>query len=205
MFDASGQLVHFGLARTTDAAAEPLTTAEAKLFLRVDSSTDDALIDVLVKAARQRVEQDTGRALISQTWTFSLDSAPSGGRPIVLPINPVASVTSITSYDTADASSVLSSSVYRLDAASSPARIVLRDGQSWPSGLRPQTGVVVVFVAGYGASSSSVTDVGLIQAVRMLVEHWYAQRDLVATATVVANVPMTYQYLIEPLIVRGGV
>lgn len=198
MFDASGNPIHFTVDRTTDASAEPLTTAEAKLALRVDVSADDTLIDAYVKAARQKVESDTGRALISQTWTMTLDRVPANRGAILLPVAPVSSVTSITSYSTADASTVLSTSAYRLDIASVPARIVLKENQDWPSDLRPQNALSIVFVAGYGAASSNVKDVGLIHAVRLLVAHWYEQRTPVNVGNIVNEIPLAYDALIAP-------
>lgn len=198
MMTASGFPVHFSLVRTTDATVEPLTTTEAKLFLRVDSSDDNDLIDALVKAARQKVENDTNLALTTQTWSLSLDVAPTGGAPIVVPIAPLATVTSITQYAADDTSSVVSTDVYRVDTASKPGRIVLQENQSWPSGLRPQTALVVVFTAGHGATSASVP-AALVTAVRLLVAHWYANREAVAIGGVNAvNVPLAYDALVAP-------
>jgi len=199
MFDASGHPIHFSLVRTTDAAAEPISTADMKLALRVDVSTEDALIDSYVKAARQKVEIDTRRALINQTWTLTLDKAPSNRAPIWLPIAPVSAVTSIKSFSVADVESTVASTVYRLDTASLPARIVLKDGQSWPSDLRPENALQVTFTAGYGAAGSNVTDVGLIQAVRLLTTYWYEQRIPVGEA--MAELPLAYWSLINPLVV----
>jgi uncharacterized phiE125 gp8 family phage protein len=198
VFDANGDPIRFTLNRTSDAAAEPLTTALAKSHLRVSSSDEDTLIDAYVKAARQKVETDTGRALINQTWTLSMDATPSGCAPIRLPIGPVSSVTSIKSYATDDTETTLSTDVYRLDVAGPHARVVLKDGQSWPTGLRPQNALLVTFVAGYGASASNVTDVELIQAVRLLVGHWYATREPIAIGMSAAPIDLTYQALIAP-------
>ena len=41
----------------TPAASEPITLTEAKNFLRVDGSDDDALITALISAAREMCEQ----------------------------------------------------------------------------------------------------------------------------------------------------
>lgn len=198
MRDAFGQPIHFSIVRTTDATVEPLTTAEAKVFLGQGISTDDTLIDSFVKAARQKVEADTGRALVNQTWTMTLDKAPSNRCPILLPINPVSSVTSITSYSTADASSTVATSVYRLDTSSLPARIVLKDEQEWPTDLRPENALSIVFVAGYGAAATNISDVGLIQAVRLLMSHWYEHREAVNVGNIVTEVELAYSALIAP-------
>ncbi len=136
MLDASQRPVHLGLQRTVDAAVEPITLDEAKTWLQVSGASEDGLIETLIATARQQVENDTSLALISQTWTCSLDAEPYPSR-IVLPIGPVQSVTSIKSVDTANAESTVATTVYRVDTASLPARIVRNDGQSCPTVGRP--------------------------------------------------------------------
>ncbi|MET4682869.1 head-tail connector protein [Brevundimonas faecalis] len=42
---------------------EPVTLAEARLFLRVGDGAEDGVIQTLIDAARARVEAETGRAL----------------------------------------------------------------------------------------------------------------------------------------------
>ena len=45
--------------------AQPMTVAEAKLFLRVEHEAEDGLIQTLVEAAQARVEGDVGLSLTS--------------------------------------------------------------------------------------------------------------------------------------------
>ena len=45
--------------------AQPVTVAEAKLFLRVEHDAEDGLIQTLVEAAQARVEGDVGLSLTS--------------------------------------------------------------------------------------------------------------------------------------------
>lgn len=157
-------------------SAEPITTAEAKAFLRVDHSTQDDLVDDLIAAARQRVEADTGRSLITTTWDLTFDQFPDE-RAIVLPRLPLASVTSITSYDEDDTSATFASSKYLVDTAQG--RIALNDDEDWPTDLRTHSSAVVRFVAGYGASGSSVPQ-PLRLALYQLVAHWFEQPDPIA-------------------------
>jgi uncharacterized phiE125 gp8 family phage protein len=173
MFDASGRPIHFSVVVTTDAVTEPISVADAKLFLRVDNTVEDRFIADGITECRRLLERMTGRALLTQTRTMTLDVAPSGRKAILLPCAPVASVTSITQYSTADVGTTVATSVYRLDTSSLPPRIVLKDGQSWPSGLRPQNALSIEFVCGYGDGPEDITDPELVHALRLLLQQWY--------------------------------
>ena len=52
----------------TAPTTEPVTLAEARLHLRLDSdfTADDDLIEVLIQSAREAAEQELGVALITQ-------------------------------------------------------------------------------------------------------------------------------------------
>lgn len=173
MFDASGNPIHFADTITEDADTEPLSVAEAKLFLRVDATFEDAFLAAGIRECRHLLERKTRRALLTQSRTLTLDSAPANRAPILIPAHPVSAITSITQYSTADVGTAVSTSVYRLDAASYPPRIVLKDGQAWPTGLRSQNALAIEFVCGYGATPAAITDPELLQALRLLLQQWY--------------------------------
>lgn len=74
----------------TPPSQEPVSLAEAKLALRVDSNADDAHIQSLIKAARVMAEEYVRRAMVTQTWQLQYDLyAPS---VVNLPRGPVKSV-----------------------------------------------------------------------------------------------------------------
>lgn len=164
------------LVEVTAPSAEPITTAEGKAFLRVDHSTQDDLIDDLIAAARQRIEADTGRSLITTTWDLTVDAFPAD-RVITLPRLPLVSVTSVTSYDADDTAATFSSGDYRVDTAQG--RIALDDNADWPTDLRTRSAVVIRFVAGYGASGANVPQ-PLRLALYQLLAHTFEQADPIA-------------------------
>lgn len=181
----------------TAPAAEPVTTAEAKTHLRVDSSDDDTYIDTLVKSARLWVERTNGLALVTQTWDGSIDAFPRGDR-IVVPKYPLVSVSSITYHDAdLSTSTVFSSANYQVDVAARPPRIVLKDGADWPTDtLRASSGVVVRFVAGYGAASAVPEDIE--HAIKLLVGQMYNHREPEVTGTIVTPIQFAIDALLAP-------
>lgn len=174
-------------------ASEPITTAEAKTHLRIDSSDDDTYIDTLIEAARRHVESFTNRALITQTWELYLDDFPN---EILLPKPELVSVSSITYTDTAGASQTLSTDVYQVDTDHLPGRIFLKYGQTWPAVQEIPKAVKVTYVAGYGAASAVPQSIKT--AIKILVAHWYENREPVIVGTNVASVPLSVEYLLMP-------
>lgn len=184
----------YGLTLVSAPAAEPLTTAELKAWLRVDHSSDDTTIAALGAAAREMCERLTGRAFVTQTWRLTLDAFPyawtgwGGVRntppadlaawSIRLPKAPLQSVSSIEYHDLADALQTLASTAYDVDAAHDPGRVSLAFGQVWPV-TRPKPGAVrITFVAGYGAAAA--VPEGIKTAIRFAVASWYENRGEVA-------------------------
>ncbi len=83
----------------TEATAEPITLAEAKAFLGIDTAvtTHDTKITAGIAAARKKVEQLSGRSLVSRTLKLWLDEYSD--TYIDLPYPPTTSVTSVKVYD----------------------------------------------------------------------------------------------------------
>jgi len=76
----------------TGPSLEPVTLAEMKLWLKIDGSADDTVINALIVSARLSVEAVTKRILITQSWRVVLDEWRQGGL-IRLPTGPLQSVT----------------------------------------------------------------------------------------------------------------
>lgn len=172
------------LTQTVAPAEEPITTTEAKLHLRVDGSTEDALIGSLITAARAYCENYQRRAYVTQTWTMTLDGFPMDGRKwIDIPLPPLQSVTSITYLDSAGSEQTWASSNYTVGTKTLPGRVALAPNASWPT---TQAGrieaVTITFVAGYGGASA-VPD-RIKQAIYLLIGHWYANRESVVVGTI---------------------
>ncbi|MBT53753.1 MAG: hypothetical protein CMF72_10195 [Mameliella sp.] len=136
----------------TAPVAEPVTSSDVKLYSRVDTSIEDTLIDTWIASGRITAEDYQHRAYIAQTLELSYDYWPD--TEILLPRPPAITVNSVKYYDTDNVEYTLDSSKYFVDADSTPARISLNYGESWPSvTLRPIKGLVINYDAGYGTAS----------------------------------------------------
>lgn len=154
----------------TAPAAEPLTYSDAKSWLRLPDDTDQTLVTAMIVSARQKVEQDTGRRLITQDYYLYMDAFPDDA--IVVPFEPLASVQSLRTTTAAGVTSTAAATIYQVDIASGPPRIFLADDQSWPSDLRAHRGIEWTLRLGYGAAGSSVPG-PLVEAMRWLLTMWY--------------------------------
>ena len=169
----------------TAPASEPLTTDEAKTHLKVSGSSEDAYIDTLVKAARTNVERYLNRALITQTWKAYFDDWDDF---LKLGIAPVQSITSVKYYDYTASLEVLTSTLYYGDVVSEPAQIVRKYDTVYPEleTSRPN-GIVVEFVAGYGAASDIPGDI--VHAIKLLVADYYDNKGEVVVGTIAVRIP----------------
>ena len=88
------------------------------------------------------------------------------------------------------------SSNYTVDTAYTPGRIVLKRTADWPSTVLEITnGVVIRFIAGYGAAAANVPE-NTVHALKMLVSHLYENREVVAIGSSVVPIPMAIQSLL---------
>ena len=210
-----------GLTITTAPQNEPLDAAETISYLRVDSGVDTTLIDNLIQAARFWAEDYTNRTFLTTVFTLSLDGIGYVDVPlkegfhtgysdtpsvnyIELPRSPVQSVTSIKSFADDNTATTLAATNYFVDTVRVPARIVLRDGGSWPTDLRNANGIEVLYTAGYGSSRADIPEpirVAMLEYVTFLYEH---RGDFERFPP--PKPPVSLQMLLQPyVIMRYGV
>lgn len=203
------------LVRVTDAATEPVTLAEAQAFLNVDSDADSDLIESLITTARQRVEDFTGRALISQTWKLVQSDWPCSKaynyarantwaeRTIELHRSPLISVQSVKYYPASGAAqATLSAATYTALTGPTPGLIVLASTESWPDLYDRPDAVEVNFTAGYADADSIPKP--LRHAVLLLLADLYELRSTQVVGNIVNELP-TVKALLESYRVGGWV
>ncbi len=103
------------LERVTAPASEPVTLAEAKIYLRVDGADEDSLISDLIVSARMSAEYWLKSSLITQSWRLVyndyLDSE------IILPMPPIVSINSVVVTNRDATTQTIPPSNYYLNAA----------------------------------------------------------------------------------------
>ena len=160
--------------RTVAPAETPLTLAEAKAHLRVDSTDEDDLVTAYLEGATAALDGWSGilgRCLVTQTWRQDFREFSD---PLRLPFPDVASV-AVAYIDTDDASQTLATSVYELAEDNLGAYLTLKDGQTWPSLGEVTVAVSVTLTCGYGAAADVPAD--LKDAIRLDIGTRYQFRE----------------------------
>jgi uncharacterized phiE125 gp8 family phage protein len=179
----------------------PVSVAEAKTHLRIDSSftADDTYIETLINVATSAAENYTNLALMEQSWYLDIDAFPDyfnllKGTLRVLTIN------SITYSDENNASQTLASSNYFADGSIKPARIYFAPDATIPSTYDKPNAVSVDFTLGFSAASQVPAPIK--QAVLLMVGTYYETRQTVSDRTY-KEIPQSAEYLLMPYRVQG--
>lgn len=188
------------LNRTVAPTEDPISTDEAKDFMKVDTDDEDELITSLISASTRRVEAYLNRQLITATYQLFVDDwcgkskdayssgvyngtkdilANNNSTTLELPFSPLQSVTHIKTYDDSDTATTYADSNYfvKVTSGEAPNRgsITIRSGSSAPTGLRVKDAIEIEFVAGYGDSGVDVPS-AIRNAIKMDVQNMYDNR-----------------------------
>ena len=178
------------LTLTTEPALEPVTQAEAKLYIKqpVSITTDDLLIDSLIKTARKLAEDYCNRAFIDQTWTMVLNDTPN---IIEIPKGYLDSITSINIIDEDGVATLQAATMYQVEDGEA-AIVFLETGESWTSTTRLLGQMRVVFKSGYG---SLVTDIpeGIKTGIKQLILQLYEDRGNTELTSLTRSVLQPYK------------
>lgn len=176
----------------TQPAELPVTVGEMKAILKIDGASEDATLLLYIKAATDAVEKYLGASIVTRTLKLTTDGLNKNGDEALarmgdgvfdlpksyfyngagsldLPYGPVQSITSFVSYNDANIAATYPASQYFTDTAGD--RLVLNDGQVWPTDLRDHACIEITYVAGYGAAAN--VPPAIAQAIREQVKAMY--------------------------------
>jgi uncharacterized phiE125 gp8 family phage protein len=158
---------------TTAVETEPVSLAEARLHIKADSdnTAEDSLISIWITAARELAEHYTGRALAPQTIETALDYFPvREDDTIILPMAPVASITSVKYTDGDGTVQTITGSAYALSPFGESNRLAPTWGNYWPTPRDIPDAVKIVAVHGYTTAPKAVKS-ALLLMVGWMNEH----------------------------------
>jgi len=206
----------------TAPAAWPVSLAEVRAQLSIDTQDYDARLASLIGAATAMVEAFCGIALIQRSYKGFLDAWPrahgrgdegagwpqdpgawpGGGREarwLEIPMPPLISVDAVTTYDDTDAATIWpAAGNYYVDTSSSVGRLALRVGQDWPvpgGGLRTVDGIEIAWTCGLGPTLRPFLDEDIRVALLITVAMLNEQRG---DSVVSAQLPMPARELLSP-------
>lgn len=153
-----------------------------------------------LRAAIEWVERYTGRALMAQTWELAIDVETSWyqGATIALPKKPFygTALSSFVWFDTADVEEAIEAESYWLDVRRG--RIVLKDGYTWPSGMRPLRSMVITYRAGYSETDATRVPPSIVEAVCRVATHFHQNRAALLTGTISKEIEMGVRDQLAP-------
>ena len=164
------------LTLTTQPTLEPVSLADAKLHLRIETTADDTLIASLIATARQQIERTLSLALVTQSWSLFLDAWPNTATPIEIRVTPITALTAVRTFAPDDTPTTLPLADFQLDRASTPPRLVHRRGTTLTAPLRRLNAIEIAFTAGFGATPADVP-APIRQAILNLTAHLYENRE----------------------------
>ena len=208
-----------GLKISTAPTQEPLTLQDVKDYLRLDDAVDERVLQDLIEAARMHCEEHTGRALMTQTLTLTLDAFDELADPLFegtrtipyknyykshidLPRAPIQSVTSVKTFDDSDNATTFATTRYFVDVQREPARVVLRTGETFPTALRVANAIEVIYIAGYQSRAAvpAPLRMGMLQYIAFL----YEQRGDMADPQQATRFPTAIKNLFAPYVIHRG-
>lgn len=215
-YDYDRSTVPSRYSRVTPPAAGPITLAQAKAHLRLDSDDEDDFVQTLIDAATQ-IFDGTGKArdgvlgcaMMTQTWLLETErwvvpfrrKLPrfSSDYRIWIEHGPVQAVESIEVY-ASDVLTTWSPTQWRVGHEDTRTFITTAPGGSWPTYDFREDAFQVTFTTGYGDAATDVP-APLRAAMLLMIGHLFENRQSVivsASRAVAIEVPQTIDRLIAP-------
>lgn len=188
----------FGLSLFSAPAEYPVTVPQIIAQVYGDSDMPQEqqdLITALIKTATEYAEKFRCERFVTQTWDYIFDSLPYG--ELELPYGPLQSITSIQYIDVAGAMQTLATNLYVVDTTSFQPKIYPAYAQIWPLVRDIQNAVTIRAVVGYGTVASNLIPPAVIHAIKLLVAHWFDQREPIADTNIIPRqIKMTVDALL---------
>ncbi len=161
---------------TTTTYTDNIADASLGAACPTTNTTVDPYLTAILKAAREHVEDITGRAILTQTWDYYLDEFP-GDDYIQLPFGNLQSVTHIKYTDSDGTQTTMTVTTEYLVETNGEGygRIVLPYGETWPSFTEYTSNPIVIrFIAGW--TTAALVPYKIKAAIKMIAADLHEMR-----------------------------
>ena len=170
----------------TDLSTEPVSVTEAKLFCRVTGTDEDPLFAILIKSARQALEQYTSSSFGEKTIHLTFVETPKDDT-YEIPYGPVISIDKVYRIDEEGVEDelTLNSDYYVLGDQDA----IIKISRYWSSGNYTSTSIRIEYTAGYGDTATETLPEPLKLAILKQIATDYELRENISLggATVLSN------------------
>ena len=178
---------------TLGAALPAVPICELKAQSYIDDDSFDDLLSAYEQAACEYVETFTRRKITQKQFNIYLGRFPEAGQ-FYFPFGPIASIESVHQLDDAGTWIEVDSSIYRLGRGDVVNQsIYLNGSNSWPALLSSGGDLVRI-----SFTTSPTAPKAALQAVRLLVAHWWENREA-STSLNIKDVPMGVEMLLQSI------
>ena len=168
----------------TEPTSEPISLPELKLNARIEltETSEDVLLNSIITASREHVEDITRRALFTQTWAYYLDEWPDNNK-IKLPFGNLQTTNLVMSYDEVDTDdskntvTMTLTTEYLIEVNGEQCgAIVLPYGETWPSFTHwPTQSIKIQFQCGW--TSKLLIPYKIKAAIQLICLDLYSNRE----------------------------
>ena len=158
----------------TDLVTEPVTSVEAKLFCKITGSAEDALITILISAARKALEKYTASSFAEKTIYATWVDLPEDNL-LEIPYGPVISIDAVYWIDEegTEELAVLNTDYWVYGDQDATVKMTTL----WTTGLKNTSSVRVEYKAGYGHANTETLPTDLKLAIMKEIVTQYEMRE----------------------------
>nr|WP_321457192.1 head-tail connector protein [uncultured Cohaesibacter sp.] len=174
--------------------ALPVTLDEIKTHCRVDGESEDDYLTGLLQAAVSYLDGYSGilgKCLMTQEWAQEFEWW--GDFPLCL--GPFLDLTSIAYFDEDGESQTVDLSSVRIERRVLGAVACLKVGASWPDADPDAGPITVTWRVGY--EDAAAVPAGIRHAIKLMVGHWFENREAVVIGTITSQVPLAVDALLS--------
>ncbi|WP_144394833.1 head-tail connector protein [Pleionea sediminis] len=177
----------------TPRGVEPVSASHLKQSMNVLHDHDDELIETLQATVREFVEEDLRVITTEQTFRGYCSSFSES---IYFPVRPIRRIGSLSYFDRNGVFQTLPPDHYQFDGHSRSPSLKPAPGYEWPTTQTDRSSAVwIEFTAGFDAIENVPKPI--LHAIKLLVGHFYENRESTVQGINVSMLPQGYDFLVQ--------